>query len=46
MEMKTKVKVLRWNGEDRVLGMLTATWQQRESEQGGGEWKGLNVHVN
>lgn len=45
MEMKTKVKVLRWNEEDTVLGMLTATWQQRE-RAGRGEWKGLNVHVN
>lgn len=24
LEMKSKVKVLRWNGEDRVPGMLIA----------------------
>lgn len=48
--MKTKVKVLSWNGEDRLPGMLTAIWQQRErereSEQGGGEWEGLDACVN
>lgn len=46
LKMKTKVKVLRWNGEDRVPGMLTPTWQRSGSEQSGGEWRGQNVYVN
>lgn len=43
---KTKVKVLGWNGESGVPGMLTPAWQWRGSEWSGGEWKGRNVYVN
>lgn len=46
LKMKTKVKVLRWNGEDRVPGMLTPTWQLSGSEQSRGVWRGRTVYVD
>lgn len=46
LKTKTKVKVLGWNGESGVPGMLTPAWQWHGSEWSGGEWKGRNVCVN